>query len=301
MIRILVLLATLALSSAAQATCAGGACFWIGGTGTLNLSSDSAHWSTSSGGATCSCEPATGDDITFDGSSGGGTVTVNVGGTWTANNLTVGAFTGTLDFATNNNNLTVANIISLSGTGTRTINMGNGTWTLTGNSGFFNNQTTTNETLNANSSTISFTGSGGTSFRRLQGGGKTYSTVSVSSSTNNLFIFAGANTYATLTLNAPNRVQFGNSLTQTVTTMTNITGSAGSEIAIEDDDLTSGLVTISSANNFTCTWCAFKGITFTGGGTFTANNSFDLGQNTGITINAPSGGAGGSNVIGGGL
>jgi hypothetical protein len=37
-------------------------------------------------------------------------------------------------------------------------------------------------------------------------------------------------------------------------------------------------------------WGAFVYMTFSGGATFTATNSFDLGHNTGITITAPGGG-----------
>ncbi len=290
-----------ALATPANAACVGGTCFWIGGAGTLNLSSDSAHWSITSGGLTCACEPATSDDIVFDGSSGGGTVTVTVGGgTWTANTITCGAFTGTLDFATSNNNVSVGSF-SCTGSATRTLNLGNGTWSLTGGAALWNLITTTNLTFNANSSTIQFSGAA-SNFRRFFGGGLTYNVVSINSSANQAFIISGTNTIATLTISAPNRIDFAPSVTQTITTFTNISGSSGSEVNIDVSDTTSGKATISSANNWTCTWCGLRDMAFTGGGAFTATNSFDLGNNTGITITAPSAGSGGgSKIIGGGL
>ncbi len=41
---------------------------------------------------------------------------------------------------------------------------------------------------------------------------------------------------------------------------------------------------------------AFRGITFSGGGTFAATNSEDLGLNTGITITGPAPTAGAGNI-----
>lgn len=290
----------------AVASCAGGTCFWIGGAGTLNLTSDSAHWSTTSGGTTCSCEPASTDDIVWDGNSGVGTVTVNIaGGTMTVGSLnflsTAGGPTQTIDFATNNNNVTIKT--ATLNQGTATVNMGSGTWSITqanGNIWVISAGTT----LNANTSTLSFTGTP-TGTRGFNGGGKTYNVVTINSGANGGALWnttiAASNTIATLTISAPNVIDFGSGTTQTVTTFTAVTGSSGSEVLF---DASSGAnqMTISSANSWTCTWCAIRDIAFTGGGTFTANNSFNFGDNSGITINGPSaGGGGGSHIIGSGL
>ncbi|TLZ49501.1 MAG: hypothetical protein E6K18_07925, partial [Methanobacteriota archaeon] len=59
-------------TSDAAASCVGGNCFWIGGTGSFSSGS---HWATTSGGAACSCTPGSTDTVTFDGNSGGGTAT----------------------------------------------------------------------------------------------------------------------------------------------------------------------------------------------------------------------------------
>lgn len=294
--RVAFILFALLWVTGAEAACTG-TCFWIGGTGTLNLASDSAHWSNSSGGASCSCEPSTTDDIIFDGSSGGGTVTVNVGGTWTAASLTMAAFTGTLTFATNNDNFTTVGNVDNNGT-TATFNMGNGTWTLSGASAFF--RIASGATFNSNSSTIVFT-STSAGWRRVIAGGKTYNAISVSAnSAANVLSITSAATIGTLSVSAPNRITFTNGATTTITTLNTVSGSSGSEVAFMSDGANaSALATISSANNWTCTWCGIQYLTFSGGGTFSATSSFDLGGNSGITITAPSGGAGGGRIIGG--
>lgn len=64
--------------------------YWVGGTGSWN---DTSHWSTTSGGASGASVPGASDNAILDGSSGGGTVTINVG---TVYNLNASAFTGTL-------------------------------------------------------------------------------------------------------------------------------------------------------------------------------------------------------------
>lgn len=292
----------------AAASCAGGTCFWIGGAGTLNLTSDSAHWSTSSGGTTCSCEPASTDDIVWDGNSGVGTVTVNIaGGTMTVGSLnflsTAGGPTQTIDFATNNNNVTIKT--ATLNQGTATVNMGSGTWSITqanGNIWVIG----AGITLNANTSTLSFTGTP-TGTRGFNGGGKTYSTFTINSGANGAALWnttiAASNTFATLNITAPNVIDVASGSTQTITTLTNVTGSNSTQVLLDASSPGAGnQFTISSANNWTCTWCAVRDAIFSGGGTFTANSSFNFGDNSGITINGPSaGGGGGSHIIGSGL
>lgn len=128
--------------------------FWVGGTGTWDAS-DTTHWAATSGGAGGQSVPVLADTVTFDASSGGGTVTVNTN--FSVTTLTMGAFTGTLDFSANNNSPTMGNFDG-SGTGTRTLNMGSGTWTVTGsNATKWTTATTTNLTFSAGTSTVNFT------------------------------------------------------------------------------------------------------------------------------------------------
>ena len=80
--------------------------FWVGGTGTWDLSATT-HWAASTGGASGSSAPGSADAVTIDGSSGAGTVTPSFGGTGTFQSLTCGAMGMSLDFSANNNSITL--------------------------------------------------------------------------------------------------------------------------------------------------------------------------------------------------
>ena len=140
--------------------------FWIGGTGNWD-GVDTTHWSTSSGGAGGASAPGASDDVTFDGSSGGGTITMTA--TQSVNSITGGAHTGT--FNTNGQTLTVVTF-NYSGTGTRTLTLGSSTINVTGASTTaWDISTNTNLTLTANTATITLSGAGVTAHF---GNGKTY-------------------------------------------------------------------------------------------------------------------------------
>lgn len=133
--------------------------FWVGGTGTWDAS-DTTHWSATSGGAGGASVPVDGDTVTFDGSSGGGTVTLGYNPTVTS--ITCGAFTGTLDFSTFSPTMDTFNC---SGTGVRTLTMTNmGTMTLRGNNAtILNFSTITNLTFNRGGTIdLNYSGSTGT-------------------------------------------------------------------------------------------------------------------------------------------
>lgn len=260
--------------------------FWLGGTGNWDgTTGSSAHWGTASGGGTTpTAGPGVNDVAIFDASSGGGTVTVT--GNITVQSITCGAFTGTLNFSTNNNNVTLsANAgMSLTGSGVRTVNLGNGTWTLSAAAATWNATTTTNLTFNANSSVISFTGTGSGTFN---GGGLTYSTVTFGARSGAGFMtVTGSSTIATLNTTAPNCVQFAAGTTQTITNAPTWTGSSSNQIGIMSSSVSSAAL-LSSGNNAALTWCALRDIAFQGAGTHAATNSFGLGDNSGITITAP--------------
>jgi hypothetical protein len=244
------------------------------------------------GGAGGASVPGSVDTVTFDGSSGGGTVTVNT----TVNTLTItmGAFTGTLDFSANNNNVTCP-VFSGSGTGTRTLNMGNGTWTITGGSAgtVFDMTTTTGLTFACNSSTLAFSATGSNQNRTWQTGGLTYNAVSIAeSNTSREFIIAGNNaTITTLTLTAPLHVISNAAITTNITNAFAFAGTAYNNVILMIGGTQGTVWTISVASGTpTFAWCALKSITCSGGATFTATNSFDLKANTGVTITGPSGG-----------
>lgn len=269
--------------------------FWVGGTGTWDGSATT-HWSDTSGGASGQPVPGSGDTVTFDANSGGGTVTVNT--TVTVQSITNGAHTGTLDFSANNNNVTLSALTGFSGTGTgtRTLNLGNGIWTLTaGNGTTWNFGTTTNLTFNANSSTLRFTGSGDQSFAH---GNLTYSTIDIRTAGD--FLFSGtAITMATLLATPqPTTIRFTGSVTHTITNAFTLAGTSSAPLGMTSTTGSNATVSISSGTA-TCDWCGISGLTFSGGATFSASNSLNLSGNSGITITAPSGGgASGGYVIG---
>lgn len=262
--------------------------FWTGGTGNWDgTTASSAHWGTGTGGAGAPASgPGVNDTATFDGASGGGTVTVT--GNITCQSITCGAFTGTLDFSANNNNVTLSGASGLSGTGTgtRTINLGNGIWTFTGvNGNTITFATTTGLTFNANSSVIVFTATSA-SPRTFIMGNLAWSTVTVNAnSSGGPITFSGGGTIATLNVTSPNYLVFANC---TITNGLNLNGSSlSSMIGIVSNGGPGTANTITSANNSTNTYCTFRDITFAGGGTAAATNSLDLGHNSGITITAP--------------
>src|SRR5579859_93979 len=189
--------------------------FWVGGTGTWDLSSTT-HWATSSGGTSGASAPGASDTVTFDGNSGGGTVTVAFGGSGTFSSLTTSAFTGTLDFSANNDNISIGTFND-AGTGTHTINMGNGTWTLTAASGTVWNLSGASLTLNANGSTILFSAVA-IAGRTFAGNGKTYNNFTVTNAASNPWsiVITGSNTFANITTTNQRSLAVSNATTQTV-------------------------------------------------------------------------------------
>jgi hypothetical protein len=272
----------------------------------MDLATDTAHWSATTGGSSCNpCEPNSSSNLTFDGSSGGGTVTVAIGGgTLTVATLTMGAFTGTLDFAANDNNVTVgAGGVSISGTGARTLNMGDGTWTISALAPWVAG-TVTNLTFNANASTLLFSNTTSSLKTVTLGTSLTYNIVTFAAQTSRggFFIQTGTTpTIGTWNILAPNYVSAGQSMVIAVTNAMTATGTRTSPIGFGPASETTGTWTISSANTFTCDWCSFRLLTFTGGGSTAITSSFDLGINTGLgTISPPAAaGGGGGGIIGG--
>lgn len=266
--------------------------FWVGNGGTWDAA-DTAHWAATSGGAGGQTVPGSSDTVTIDAASGTGTITVNT--TVTVQSITCGEMAMTLDFGANDNNVTLTTGFSGSGSGARTINLGDGLWTISGTGGgAWTMATVTNlVAFNCNGSTITMTGAGAT----FAGGGRTYNTVNFNNGRSGVFT-SGSNTFATLNIGAPNFVVLTNGTTTTVTNAFTWTGTGANPIHVTSAN-NFAIATISvAAGSPTAVFSSFREITFSGGATFSATNSFDLGGNTGITISGPSSG-GGARVIGG--
>lgn len=270
--------------------------FWVGGTGTWDAS-DTTNWSTSNGGAGGASVPTSADTVTFNNNSGGGTVTVNT--TVSVISITADSFAGTLDFATNDNNvnLSLAGIaFSMGGAATQTLNMGDGTWTFTGTvNGNMCNFAGSGLTLNANGSTMVFSGSQSTGERGLLLGARTYNNITLSGAgswtATASFTISGTLTQAPGTnfriQNSPSIAAVAS--TATLSSPASLNGSTGQT------------ATIGGNGTFTVSNMAFRDVNFSGGNTRTANDSFNQGNVTGITVNPPSGGGGSTaaRVIGG--
>ena len=202
--------------------------FWVGGTGTWNGSSTT-NWAATSGGAGGQSVPGSADTVTFDASSGGGVVTVNTN--FNITSLTMGAFTGTLDFSVNNNSPTMGTF-SGTGTGTRTLNMGAGTFTLTATGASWNFTTTTGLTFNAQQSRILLTNTSATACS-FNGGSLTYYTLEIAKGSSTAIItINGSNTFANFidnTSTAAHTITFASSTTQSFYRF-NVRGSAGNLI-----------------------------------------------------------------------
>lgn len=265
--------------------------FWVGGTGTWD-SSSTTHWSTTSGGANGASVPGSSDVAVFDANSGGGTVTLNFGGTITVQGITTGAFTGTWDNSVNNNNITMSaqTAFNGSGTGTRTIKLGSATytWSFAGTGGTgFSFGVATNLTLIGGSETWVISGASQTS-KSLNTGGKSMGSLTVNANCG-VVVLSGTTTLAAITLNAGTALQLSTS--GVTATSLSVAGSSSAPVLLLSTTLgTQAPLTITSGTQ-SLSWAALRDINCTGGATFTASNSSDLGNNSGITITAPVTGA----------
>ena len=282
--------------------------FWVGGTGTWAASGSSTgnHWATSTGGAGADANaPVTGDSVTFDGSSGGGTVTVDS----TVNGLsllsiTAGAFTGTLDFSVNNPSMTItaaaaATGISFSGSGVgRIFKLGSGTFTFANGAGYDFGTTTGAGTQSLASCTLVFNAGSSPALvgqQQVLLGGFAYGTITFNGRGSGQGVnFSGSVngwTATTLNLNGPLFVGLGTP-NGTITNL-NISGSVSQTVTMyitpQNTQIT---LTVTTA---TISYAALRNINFTNAAT--ATNSWDLGANTNLTATPPSAG-GGSGVIG---
>jgi hypothetical protein len=284
--------------------------FWVGGTGTWD-GSNTTNWSTTTGGAGGAAVPGSADAAIFDGSSGGGTVTVaaSIGGTNTIQSLTAGAFTGTLDFSVNNPSITfnsTSTAVNLGGTGARKFLLGSGTWTLSGaGAAVFEFGTTTNLDPTSDTTAPIVFSANTTSERQFNGGGRTFGTLTIAANTSRggVRIFS-ANTFSSITVAAgTGYLTFPASTTNTISGSAGLVlnGSSTNPMLVQSSSSAAATISLSSGTSIP-TWAAFMNITTTGSGAMTATDSFDLGRNTldsGDTITAPSVGGGGARVIGG--
>lgn len=204
----------------------------------------------------------------------GSGITVTLADAMTSNNtltLTQGTFDAanfnvtTLYFSSNNSN-------------TRTLNMGTGTWTVSGGSAFttWNAATSTNLTVNASTSTITMTNA---STKTFAGGGKTYYNLNQGGA--GALTISGSNTFNNITNSTqPATVTFTAGTTQTVSAF-GLSGTAGNLITINSTTPGSQFTLSDASGTINAQYLAIQDSNATGGAVWNALYSTNLGNNTG--------------------
>ena len=234
-------------------------------------------------------------NISINGSGGtfelGSALTVNAAATFTH---TVGTFT------TNNNAFSMG-LWDESGTTARVFNAGSSAITVTATTGSVINFTTSaNLTFNAGTSTVDVAATA-TGSRTLAPGGKTFNVFNVTNPTTNsqVVLFAtgggGGATATNITFTNTRYISLNGGTTLTVSgTLAFSGGTVAAPLLFISNGNGAGSLVLS--NNTVATNLVIQNITRSGAGSFTANDSYDGGNNTSITINPP---ASGGRIIGG--
>ncbi len=291
-------------------------CYWVGGSGTWDNTntggggSGGIKWASLTGGTTAASgsgtggSPGTSDNAIFDGASGGGTVTVasTINGSNTIASVTTGAFTGTLDFATNNPSITFnAAGFSSSGAGVRAINRGSGTFSFTG-AGSWDCTTSGGLTYTPGAGPFVFSSSSLTGQQGFNGGGINYgasSTLTVNGRANGTgFSYTGNNTLGTINLTGPLYFLIASGSSHTVGSL-NITGTLTAPVIFGFSSAQNTAMTFNVTSS-AITYAALRSITF-GTSAVSPTNSWNLGNNNfnGGSLSTVSAGGGSSpGVIG---
>lgn len=273
-------------------------CTWDG--------SSTAMWSTSTGGTTGASVPGSADAVILDAATcvGGVTCTITVNTGFNVLSVTMGACTAAttgciLDFSVNNNSPTIGTF-SNSGTGTRNLKMGSGTWTINGtNSTLFDHGTITGLTFNCSACTILVQAASAPGSQRfLVLNTLTYNAITINDpvETTKLALATTGNfTVTTLTITNAYWLQFTGGGTVIVTNNFSWNNTSSTPGLLNSQSVNNG-TTLQVGGTVTMSWVAIQNVTKAGAGSITATNSFDLGGNTGVTITVP---AGGARIIGG--
>lgn len=294
------------------APCEAATCYWVGsggapGGGTWSTT-NGVNWANTTNGTNSTCAATggvpknAGDVAIIDAAANGvgsGTITVDStmsGASIATIDTTAMANSAILDFSVNNPSMTLTTQFKVTGSGTRTIKCGTGTFTFTAtNNNFWDATTITGLTLQCTGATFLVTSPGNANPQNFIGGGSTgYGTLSLGARTNGSnVVIGGANTFVSLTATAPVQLLLPLSSTNTFSSGFALAGTSTDQIMIIGNPTS----TIAVGAASTASWTVFKGIT---GATnsITATNSFSGGANAGtLSISVPSGGGG--RIIGG--
>ncbi|MFA7253862.1 MAG: fibronectin type III domain-containing protein [Patescibacteria group bacterium] len=222
--------------------------------------------------------------ITSNGMTWGRRVGIqSLGGTYSlqdafVNTQTMYVNNGTFD--ANDFDITALQFVSSNGN-TRTINMGSGNFTVTGTSVVWNTGTTTNLTLNPESSTI-IIGNTSDTAKTFTGGGLTYNNIVVTAGGAGVVSINGANTFNNLTINSPKTVTFPANTTTTINGTFTANGTSGNIVTLNSSSAGQA-ATIAHSGNIASSWNSIQDITSTGG-SWGASFSTNVSGNTGITF-----------------
>jgi hypothetical protein len=251
--------------------------YWVGGTGTWDVS-DTTHWASASNGAGGQSVPTSVDAVTFDASSGGGIVTIN--GNHTVLSFDCGGFTGTIDWSINNNNFTSLGVNQFSGSGTRTIKLGSGTFYFDTVSLF----TVTGLTWTPGTALVNcgHRGAPTTSYAIAISNGVTWPNMSIGPDVSwPLHTTSQSPLITNLDLVGP--VKWRGLVTHTITNLTCSGYSKGQGAEIRGEGAT---MNFALTNPATLHWAALRGVNCTSAA-IRAYNSLDGGGNTNVQISPP--------------
>jgi hypothetical protein len=170
-----------------------------------------------------------------------------------------------------------ASSFSSSNTNTRTLDMGSGTWTISGSGATaWNTATTTGLTVAPSTSTITMTSA---SAKTFAGGGLTYYNLNQGGA--GALTISGSNTFNDITDTVqPSTVTFTAGTTQTVSNFS-LAGTAGNLVTINSATPGSQFTLSKSSGTVNAQYLAIQDSNATGGATWNALFSTNLGNNTG--------------------
>jgi hypothetical protein len=165
-----------------------------------------------------------------------------------------------------------------------TLNMGSGTWTLTGTGNVWNIFSGNTVNLNAETSTILYTDTSASTKTFANGGvNKTYYNLQINGAAGaGTVTIASNNTFNNITFDPNSNIRLTASKTQTINGAITATGTLGNTIVVRSTSGTNA--TISSAAGAAWAYTTLTNLTGTGGGVFAAINSTDGGGNVNWTI-----------------
>jgi hypothetical protein len=291
----------------------GGTACLDGGHWTSTNTSNWASSSTSTCGSAAPGVPSTTTPITFDANSGATGPSANIivvdasvsGSTFAS--LAAGALNGKLDFSVNNPNLTLTSL-ALLGSGTREIDCGSGTFTLTNLSAatinVLDNSVVTNETLSCAGVTITLSATPTGNRLFSLGAAKVWGTINISDTGVTKYGVISNSTNPTITtLNISGSPFFSQVGTLTISNAFNWTGTTSAPVVWDSLVNQTAGITLTVNGAFNITNGIMIGVTKAGSSTITCTTCFDGGNNTGVTFTSPAtiGGGGGSHIIGSGV